>query len=107
MIASIRRFLAGYLPALAPLFIVVVLALSPWTMQHTTAGVVGQVFNLLVACGFILVLSRPAASQRLACFDWQAELRGLRQESIARAEMMQRLSESLGSARPEQIQEKP
>lgn len=106
MIAAFRRFLAGYLPALAPICLAAVLAASPWTMEHSAWRVASQLITFLMTCGFILMLSRPAASQRLACFDWQTELRGLRQESIARAEMMQRLSESLGSAHPEQPPEK-
>jgi hypothetical protein len=104
MIAALRRFIAGYLPALAPMCLVSVLAASPWTMQHGVSGTISQLVTFVTACALILMLARPVAAQRLACFSWQSELLGLRQEAAARAEMMQKLSDSIGAIGQEKTQ---
>lgn len=96
MILSLRRFIAFHLPALSAMPLVAVLAVSPWTLHLSPSAVVIQATLFVLTCLLIFAAGRPVAAQRRACFDWQRELAGLRQEAASRAEMMQRLSDSIG-----------
>lgn len=97
MITGFRRFFAAYLPVLAASPLAVLLAASPWYVVPSLTAAIVQAATCLVLLVLFFASSRPVAAQRLACFDWQAELIGLKRESAARVELMERMQAAIGT----------
>lgn len=88
---SIRRFLAAYFPALVALPHLLLLATMPLLVEPGASILPINFMLALATAACILWCASPMASQRAACFDWQAELTGLRRESIQREEMYRQM----------------
>ncbi len=78
MITGVRRFIAAYLPVFGAAPLAVLLAASPWYVTPSVTAAIAQAVTCLVLLALFFAATRPVAAQRLACFDWQAELIGLK-----------------------------
>jgi len=106
MITGFRRFFAAYLPVFGAAPLAVLLAASPWYVTPGVTAAIVQAATCLVLLVLFFAATRPVAAQRLACFDWQAELIGLKRESAARVELMERMQAAIGT-KAEPPAEKP
>ena len=97
MITGFRRFLAAYLPVFGAAPLAVLLAASPWYVTPSVTAAIVQAVTCLVLLALFFAATRPVAAQRLACFDWQAELIGLKRESAARVELMEKMKDAIGT----------